>query len=207
MTAHPPIDAWRPLSPEALSRVFDPLGVCWWIAGGVAIDLHLGRTTRAHGDVDVTMLGADYPGLSALRGAFDVYVVDDGTLLRWHGEPLREEHHQFWVSRANDDAWAFEVLLERTDGDDWLYRRDRRIRRPIAEFGTQNADGVPYIRPEIALLYKSNKPALDRNAQDFEVALPALSPPERAWLRNALAVIDPAHPWLARLNANGAGGG
>ncbi|HEX5480440.1 MAG TPA: amino acid transporter [Dehalococcoidia bacterium] len=201
MTAHPPIEAWCPLAPDELVRVFEPIGARWWIAGGVAIDLHVGRTTRPHGDVDVAMLRTDYPCLTDLFRDFDLYIAYDGTLIPWHGEPLRDEHHQFWAGRTNDDAWAFEVLLEQTDGNDWLYRRDPRLRRAVAEFGTRDARGVPHVRPEIALLYKSNKPALDRNAHDFDVALPSLAPPERAWLADALRIISPEHPWRARLDA------
>lgn len=200
MNTHPPLDAWRPLAAETLASVFEPLGVRWWVAGGVAIDMHLGRRTRVHGDVDVALLRSDYPRLTALFGAFDLYIAYEGTLTPWHGEPVRDEHHQFWACRAGDDAWAFEVLLEQTNGDDWVYRRDPRIRRRIAELGTRNAGGVPYLRPDMALLYKSNRPELERSARDFDATLPALSRPERAWLRDALAAIDPAHSWLARLD-------
>ena len=50
---------WQPLSPAQVQRVLSGLTVPWWIAGGWAIDLHLGRQTREHGDTDVVILRDD----------------------------------------------------------------------------------------------------------------------------------------------------
>lgn len=44
---------WEPLSVEEVVDLMSGLQVPWWIAGGWAIDLFLGRQTRAHGDTDV----------------------------------------------------------------------------------------------------------------------------------------------------------
>jgi hypothetical protein len=45
---------WEPLSPAALAGELKGLARRWWIAGGWAIDLHLGRRSRAHASVDHT---------------------------------------------------------------------------------------------------------------------------------------------------------
>lgn len=56
-----PIDDtnWSPLSVQELARVLSGLGVPWWIAGGTALDLFLGETTRHHDDIDVQILRND----------------------------------------------------------------------------------------------------------------------------------------------------
>jgi hypothetical protein len=97
-------------------------------------------------------------------------------------------------------AWSFEILLERTDGDEWQYRRDRRITRGVDAIGTTTSDGVPYLRPEICLLYKAPRSDADgdrRNAADYRAAAPLLDLAARAWLRGALDIAYPDHPWRA----------
>jgi hypothetical protein len=44
---------WSPLSVEELAEICEGMPVPWWIAGGWALDLFVGRTTRAHEDMDV----------------------------------------------------------------------------------------------------------------------------------------------------------
>lgn len=38
-----------------------------------------------------------------------------------------------------------------------------------------------------------------RDAQDFHALLSILTGAQRGWLREALATVAPAHPWLPRL--------
>jgi len=165
----------------------------------MAIEVHLGRNTREHGEIDLAMLRADCSTLTHLFDEFELYIAYDGELTRWDGASLRAEHHQFWVRPNAGEAWVFELLLEQHDGDDWVYRRDPRVRRPLTDFGLRDARGVRYVRPAVALLYKSNKPEIERNQHDFDVALPVLSPTEREWLRQALELTSPGHPWLDRI--------
>jgi hypothetical protein len=197
--APPPPTSWAPLTPRQVTGVLAPLGVRWWIAGGLAIDLAAGHKTRVHGDIDVAMLRSDARALSPLRDAWDIRIAHDGTLLPWDGGDLAEEHHQFWIRRANAAAWQLEVLFEHHDGGEWIYRRDARIRTPLAQIDAVTVDELPYLRPEIVLLYKSNRPELERNARDFDVALSLLGPQTRSWLATAIEMIDEGHPWIARL--------
>lgn len=44
---------WSPLSAEEVASVLEGMPAPWWIAGGWALDLFVGRTTRAHEDMDV----------------------------------------------------------------------------------------------------------------------------------------------------------
>ena len=43
--------------------------------------------------------------------------------------------------------------IEFTEGDEWVYRRDPMVRRPLANVGRVTADGIPYLAPEIVTLY------------------------------------------------------
>ncbi|GHO61437.1 hypothetical protein KSC_003290 [Ktedonobacter sp. SOSP1-52] len=60
-----------------------------------------------------------------------------------------------------------------TSDDQWLFRRDPRIRRPLAIVGHRTNDGIPYLAPEIQLLYKA-KALRPKDEADFARILPAL---------------------------------
>ncbi len=147
------------------------------------------------------MLRRDAARLRELSHAWDMHIAHDGTLTSWDGRPLEDAEHQFWVRRIGATAWSFEILLEYTDGDTWRYRRDPRITMPLDEIGLRTADGIAYLRPAIALLYKAGSSTLARNQDDFEVMLPLLPPDDRAWLRAALDVAHGGHPWIGRLGS------
>jgi hypothetical protein len=198
MDAHGP---WAPLSVAEMQAAMAGFAAPWWIAGGWAVDLALGRQTRVHGDTDIAVLRRDQPALFRHLCGWDVQIVADKTFTPWREGDWLEggERFQFWVRREAGAPWAFEILLEETDGEDWLYRRDPRIRLPLARFGAWDADGAPHVCLPVALLYKSNRLTEARNAADFEVSLAALDADARLWLTRALQAIDPAHPWIARL--------
>jgi hypothetical protein len=96
-------------------------------------------------------------------------------------------------------------MIDDVEGDNWLFRRDNRVRRPVARlFGRASRPGFPVLAPEVQLLYKSGSPR-DRDAprekdtDDFVSALPHLAVDEREWLRDALRSTRPDHDWIGRL--------
>jgi hypothetical protein len=91
-----------------------------------------------------------------------------------------------------------ELLLEESDADDWVFRRDPRIRRPLSDIVARDSGGVPFLTPEIQLLFKA-KARRERDEGDFENVAPELSPGQRAWLADALRIVRPAHDWIAQL--------
>ena len=58
--------------------------------------------------------------------------------------------------------------------------------------------GYPALAPEIALLYKG-KLMQPKDESDFAAAAPQLSASARNWLRDALALAHPGHPWIGSL--------
>jgi hypothetical protein len=91
-------------------------------------------------------------------------------------------------------------MLDESDGERWVFRRQPKIRRPLALAVRRNFDGIPYLAPEIQLLYKAH-PVRARDQADFDRVAPRLDPDGRAWLRDALAKADPDHPWLSALDS------
>jgi hypothetical protein len=96
-------------------------------------------------------------------------------------------------------------MLDESSGNDWVSRRDERIRRPITGIGLVTSGGIPYLAPEIQLFYKA-KNAQPEDETDFAAALTVLTKPQRQWLSDALSLVyGPGHPWRARLLARHGG--
>jgi hypothetical protein len=75
------------------------------------------------------------------------------------------------------------------------------VRRPLAEIGLVTADGIPYLRPEIQLLFKGGSTLRrERDTQDLLAVLPHVSAETRDRLRDALeAKFGARHPWMRYL--------
>jgi hypothetical protein len=124
---------WAPLSPEDAGVVFSACEARWWVAGGWAIDLLVGRQTRSHADFDVLVLRPEQHVVRSYLHAWDVHAADPpGTLRPWPiGEILPLSVHDIWCRRDPSAPWAFQLMIDDVHGEDWLFRRDHRIRRPV----------------------------------------------------------------------------
>ncbi|MEU3535141.1 amino acid transporter [Streptomyces murinus] len=174
----------------------------WWIAGGYAIELAVGRELRPHGDLDVLILRRDQALLRDLLAGWDLSVADPpglGRLRPWHsGEVLQPPLHDIWCRRTPEAPWSVQLMLDESEGHEWVSRRTPQIRLPIERVGRTSASGIPYLAPEVQLFYKA-KATRDKDETDFEAVLPLLEEGQRVWLAEAIKVIAPDHPWLRRL--------
>jgi hypothetical protein len=166
----------------------------WGIAGGWAIDLFLGRESRPHADIDVALLRGHQQHLGSRLPVGGAEKVVEQRLSPWSVEeqlhaPVHEIHATW------PDGYHLELLLNEHDREmqQWIFRRDARIRQPL-EVAFPRGGALPYLAPEIVLLYKSKAPAAKDDA-DLISALPHLSMQQREWLRQALATTASEHPW------------
>jgi hypothetical protein len=192
---------WDALSPADLATVFAGVAAIWWLAGGWALDLFLGRVTRPHDDIDVQILRRDHIRIRKALASWDMHAADPpGTLRPWPiDEELPVSVHDVWCRRSPDEPWAFQLMIADTEGDEWVYRRDPRVRRSLAELsGPTSTRAMRVLTPDVQLLYKS-KGMRPKDQQDFDAVLPALTTRQRAWLRQALVTASPGHPWVAAL--------
>ncbi len=92
---------WEPLDVRAVAGLLSTAAVQWWIAGGWAIDLHLGRQTRPHGDIDVLGLRPDLHKIRSCIKGWDLHAADPPGILRpWRpGEVLPPRVHDVWGAR------------------------------------------------------------------------------------------------------------
>jgi len=191
---------WDHLHPVAVAGLLDGCPISWWIAGGYAIDAFVGRTDRReHDDIDVGILARDQGILQSHLAGWDLRCADPpGALRPWRtGEILEEPIHDVWARERANQPWRLDVLLNSGGADVWIYRRDARIRRDLSEL-VWWSDGIPYLAPEVQLLFKS-KAVRPKDEHDFRDCLPLLGERQRAWLRQTLELVDAAHPWGALL--------
>jgi hypothetical protein len=193
---------------KALLEVAEALGnlrAPFYFAGGWAIDLHLGRVTREHHDVDALVMRRDHLLLHKALKQFSLKKIiprrdgkppNRGAIVEWPaGERLELPVHQVNAYRAGESELAFQVMLAESRGSDWIFRRNPDVSMPISKMGFHPLWGLPYLAPEIVLLFKA-KHLEARDRVDFDHAIPALSVDARRWLRDAIEKTHPGHEWL-----------
>lgn len=197
-----PLGRWRPWTLVEVATLFSALPAPWWIAGGWAIDLCLQRQTREHEDIDILVLRRDQYAVRTLLEAWDVQAAlppprnETWPFRPWQlAEALDETIHDIWCRPDASRPWAIQLMIADTDGEDWLFRRMPAIRRPVATIGDVTPEGIPYVAPEIQLLYKA-RGLRPKDEADFRQTLPALTTERRNWLRDSLIQAHPHHPWL-----------
>jgi hypothetical protein len=184
---------------DAFARIMKTFPRPWYVAGGWAIDLFVGRVTRVHGDLEVGVFRCDQGALQAHMADWDLFKLIGPEPIPWStGEYLELPLHQIVARRQDAASSEVEFFLNESVDGQWRFRRNQDIQRPEGEFGLLSGLGIPIVAPEIMLAYKA-RGLRPRDAHDFAIAAPLLSASQRAWLRWTLGICHPGHPWLARL--------
>jgi hypothetical protein len=188
---------WEPLSLRETVRLFQGSPLRWWITGGLALELHLGRSWRPHGDSDVSVLRHDVSVLPTILAGWDLHLATGGRLSPWAGRALARDggENNLWCRRGPGEPWCLDVTVGDGDEEAWVYRRAPSLRVAWSEAVLQSPDGIPYLAPELQLLFKS-KNVRPKDTADALQVIAELRPTRRDLLREAL---DPAHPWQAWL--------
>jgi len=199
--------------PEPLARVADLMSSFrpnWSLCGGWAADAWLGRQTRDHADIDITVFQDDQRAIfDHLAGwqlvGHDNHVADDSSE-PWDGRTLDLPAH---IHARSHHGFNLEVLLNERSGRDWIFSREPRVTMPLRRCAQQSAWGLSTVVPEVILFYKANPPAwrdLPRpnlrphDELDFLALLPHLTENQRNWLWEAISFVRPGHPWLTQLS-------
>ena len=189
----PELGPWEPLSLDAAVRTFASASFRWWISGGHALELHLKRSWRDHEDTDVGVVRRDLPALYELLSEWDIHVAAAGELTTWRGEPLDITRHQnnLWCRLTAGTPWVLDVTIGEGSKSDWIYRRDPTVQRPWDMAVMRSKGGIPYLAPELQLLFKSKDPRPKDDVDAGEV-IPTLDASQRNFLEHHLQA---DHPW------------
>ena len=181
-----------------MSRVDVP----WYVAAGWAIDLFLGQQQRHHDDLEVGVPADRFPEVADALSSYDLFVaagINDKPLV-W---PLGAaewslEHHQTWVREPSTGYWRMDLFREPSRDGLWVCRRHPDIALAYEDVIAHTADGIPFARPEVVLLFKA-KHQLPKDEADFAAALPFLNPDARSRLAAWLELVHPGHSWISAL--------
>ncbi|MFF6883420.1 nucleotidyltransferase domain-containing protein [Streptomyces sp. NPDC012421] len=185
-------------TPHEVARRLAGLEAPWYVAAGWALDLFRGTRTRAHGDIEIAIPAARFP---EVRRRFPGYALDaagSGRIWENASAEVLAAVHQTWLRDPATGDYLLDVFREPHDGDTWICRRDESIRLPYADIVRHTPDGIPYLAPEIVLLFKA-KHCRPKDRWDFEATVPLLVPAQRETLAGLLARAHPGHPWIAAL--------
>jgi hypothetical protein len=193
----------------------------WFLCGGWAVDAWLGRETREHHDVDVAIFEHDQLAIREHLPEWQLVGHDDN----WSGEnPIFPNvpivPTELWDGRRLElpghvharaaDGFEFELNLNEIDHGDWVFSGEPRIALPLERCVHQSAWGIPAVTPEVIVYYKAlpprwrdepRTPLREHDERDFATLLPDLTEIQREWLRESISLIEPRHPWLARLSS------
>ena len=202
VTVDPDLSQWCPWTPREVAAVLAGVDVPWYVAGGWALDLFLGQERRRHDDLEIAVPHARFDAVVDALAGLELYVVAASRVTPLHDDrDLLTRTHQTWVREPETGYWRLDVFREPSDDDEWIFRRDPRIRVPYRDAIEHTVAGIPYGRPELILLFKAASAHEQKHAEDFAAVLPTLEPARRHWLADALALVHPGHPWIPELRA------
>jgi hypothetical protein len=189
----PDLGPWQALAVEEVAAAFASATFRWWISGGHALKLHVGRRWRDHEDIDIGVVRRDLAAVYAHLSGWDLHVASSGHLAPWRGERLTLERRQnnVWCRVAAGGPWALDVTINEGSAERWINRRDARLQVPWGSAVLFTVDGVPYLAPEIQLLFKSRDPR-PRDEVDAAEVIPHLDERRR---RSLAATLASDHPW------------
>ncbi len=177
-------------------RDFKP---CWFVAGGWAIDLFLGKETRLHQDIEIAVFRKDQIALQDYLDEWLLRKIVNGEPIVWQrGERLALPTHEIHCFNETAQPPQIEILLNESDETVWIYRRNRKIRRSLSKIGLKSSTGITFLCPEIVLLYKSKNPRA-KDELDFQAVVKYLDAEQKQWLKNAIRVGSSEHVWLRSL--------
>lgn len=190
---------WQPFTVVEARDLLEPLGIRWWIAGGIAAEAFHG-VPRHHEDIDISIFRRDLPKLlERAEGDFHVWAAGSGML-----SPLtvdKPEPHagsdQAWIRAHALAPWRADFVLNPDREGLWVNRRDPDMAADLAEV-TWTRDGVRYLNPEIVLAFKARL-SRPKDEHDFAAILPMLDREQRAFLADYLTRREPEHAWRLQL--------
>jgi aminoglycoside-2''-adenylyltransferase len=185
-------------TPSEVAQRLAGVATPWCVAAGWALELFRGEQTREHGDIEIAIPAADFP---EVRDRFPGYAFDavgSGRIWEDATPDALAATHQTWVRDPATGNYLLDVFREPHDGETWICRHDETIRLPYRGIIRHTPDGIPYLTPELVLLFKA-KHARPKDQADFDGTVPYLTSAQRKTLAGLLAHARPGHRWIAEL--------
>lgn len=196
--------------------------VPWAVCGGFALELFLGKDIRPHGDIDICVFENDRESIFRfmLENGWQVYefrgwgrmrpldndsasetgrnlMCLNGTcdLVKFY--PCEEEgllYYEFFhtgIEKLN----YLEFLFNTSSGGCFVFDSNPEIKRELSK-AILYRNNIPYLAPEIVLLYKASRADEPAYALDFEQTYRHMDDEQRQWFSMNLDALYPeGHVW------------
>lgn len=189
--------AWRPWTPDEVARRLSSVTAPWCVAAGWALELFSDSVAREHHDLEIAVPAARFGEIEAALPGFHWDVVGDGQV--WPYPQEGTNHFQTWLRDPASGHYHLDVFREPHVDDRWICRRDPSITLPYSELILHTRGGIPYLVPEVVLLFKA-KHLRAKDQHDFVRVLPSLDTQRRSRLGDWLNRVHPGHRWIAELS-------
>lgn len=195
----------------------------WAVCGGYALDLFLNREIRTHSDIDICVFESDrYKVLQYMlrngrhvyefRGQGKIHPLDATSAyevgrnlmcINGHCElvkfyPCEDNgllYHEFLHTGINKFNYL-EFLFNTTRENNFVFDKKLKIERDISKAILFNCE-IPYLAPEIVLLFKSFRSDKSDYQYDFEQTYLHMSDEQKIWFSQNLDKLYPnGHIWI-----------
>ena len=196
--------------------------VPWAVCGGFALDMFLDKDTRTHGDIDICVFEKDRKNIFhhmlqnnwlvyEFRGNGKVRPLDVASasepgrnLMCTNGEcdivkfyPCDEEGllwYEFFHTGIKE-FYYLEFLFNTIAENNFVFDKNKGIHREISKAILFN-EGIPFLAPEIVLLYKSTQSEKAEYNFDFQQVFSHMNNEQKSWFSQSLDVLYPGgHMW------------
>ena len=214
---------------KSASQVMGNMNAKWCFAGGWAIDLFLGKESRPHKDLDIVVFKNEINEVisymkskgwrieTPTRQGFlpvteenvselemdNMWCMNEAYPLDYLKVDEQGSCNFYQYEREVQEEFDFlEVLLNSTEDGYFIYEQNPSVRLEMSRAIFEN-NGLPYLAPEIVLLYKSKYLSEDNQA-DFDLVTAKLNSEQIKWLKEALTnEYGSDHPWAMELSEKG----
>ncbi|HBN84663.1 MAG TPA: hypothetical protein DDZ89_12540 [Clostridiales bacterium] len=199
-------------------------GFDYAFCGGYAIELFLDRKIRKHSDIDVSAFWQDRDKIILymqslgwqvyemcgggithhvtdvnfqIKSKRNIFCFKDGcSLVKLTPCDQAGMVHIDFDHSGQTQLDFIEFLFNKQFDDSFLYARNENITLPLTK-AILKRNEIPYLAPELVLLYKSTDIQREGYQLDYNSATAAMSNEQKSWLQQALKTMNPkGHMWL-----------
>ncbi|MCI8306781.1 MAG: hypothetical protein HFH14_01905 [Lachnospiraceae bacterium] len=192
--------------------------------GGWAIDLFIGAQTRKHGDIDILAYWAERDAIiqymqslgflvyEMLGGGKAHHITDVRNQIKCKRNIFccTQDCEMVVLTETDEEGIYFidfrevgqtklnfiEFLFNDKDETDLLYARRHAVKLALSD-AILYSGGIPYLSPEMCLLYKSTDTERKGYQSDYDNAMARMNQRQRRWLSDALTIMYPeGHKWM-----------
>lgn len=198
------------------------------VCGGFALELFLNTEIRKHGDIDIAVFWEDRDkiilymqtlgwqvyemcGNGIAHHITDISVQkivkrnifcfkDKCDLVSLTQLNEKDMYHLDFNHKGQSEFNFIEFLFNDRTQTDFLYARNHEISLDLSKAILYNTE-IPYLAPELILLYKSTDIYREGYQTDYDYAIKKLDIQQKLWFKNALLTMNPSgHEWIADIN-------